>query len=280
VSARAAGVDYYAILQVHPDADFEVIEAAYRQLMKKHHPDMAGDDPARIAEHLERSKAINQAFSVLRDPERRRRYDLDRILAGTVRPAYASASPPPQHPPQGGARPTPPPAQPPPTTGPTETVAEVAYEPPRQSWLLAPLTLLSSAYYLLPGPYEWEGGHARELVTVLLLPPVGVAAFLLASGRLAPFLGHSLTATIVAWGVLALCAALVMWGSLLRVVIAGAPTAGMLSGVLSPVLQGSHVPVWLAWCLLSSLSLIFAARLFVFGVLPTLLVVWLLSSAH
>src|SRR5689334_4111927 len=94
--------DYYAVLQVHPDADYEVIEAAYRQLMKKHHPDMAGPDPRRIAEHERRAKSINEAFAILRDPERRRRYDLDRILTGSVRPA-----PPPQQPPAPPPPPTP-----------------------------------------------------------------------------------------------------------------------------------------------------------------------------
>src|SRR6516225_8022227 len=76
VSAASEGIrDYYAILQVQSGADQEVIEAAYRQLMKKHHPDLAGDDPQRIAEHLARARALNEAYAALRDPEQRRRYD-------------------------------------------------------------------------------------------------------------------------------------------------------------------------------------------------------------
>ncbi|HEY2592742.1 MAG TPA: J domain-containing protein, partial [Chloroflexota bacterium] len=74
-AASDGPLDYYAVLQVHPDADQEVIEAAYRQLMKKHHPDLAGDDAQRIAEHLARAKTLNEAYSVLRNPEQRRRYD-------------------------------------------------------------------------------------------------------------------------------------------------------------------------------------------------------------
>ena len=62
--------DYYAVLQVHPDADDEVIAAAYRQLMKKYHPDRAGEDPNRMAEHLARSKALNEAFGVSRTTAR------------------------------------------------------------------------------------------------------------------------------------------------------------------------------------------------------------------
>src|SRR6266536_1765654 len=39
-------IDYYTILQVSPDAEREVIDAAYRQLMRKYHPDVAHDEPA------------------------------------------------------------------------------------------------------------------------------------------------------------------------------------------------------------------------------------------
>jgi DnaJ-like protein len=260
--------DYYAVLQVHPDADFEVIEAAYRQLMKKHHPDMAGGDPRRVAQHEDRAKAINQAFSVLRDPERRRRYDMDRLIGGTVRPAEPRS--------RASSPPAPPPT--PPVAPPVAGGAETAYvAPPTRSPLLTPLDWLGAAYYLLPGPYEWEGGRKRELLSVLLLPPSGVAAYALASGRLAPLLGHSLSATVVAWAILAVCVAAVMWGSLLRVTIAAAPTIALLSGLLAPLLQGSHIPAWLAWCLLSCVSLLFAARAFVFGVLPMLVLILLIS---
>src|SRR3712207_2531493 len=52
--------DLYAVLQVHPDAEPEVIEAAYRQLMRKYHPDRAGADPQLAASLHERAKQINQ----------------------------------------------------------------------------------------------------------------------------------------------------------------------------------------------------------------------------
>src|SRR5579871_4975980 len=93
VAANDVLPDYYRVLQVHPDADDEVIAAAYRQLMKKYHPDVAGEDPARIAEHVARSKAINEAFGVLRDPRQRRQYDSARVYFGTARPARAASDP-------------------------------------------------------------------------------------------------------------------------------------------------------------------------------------------
>jgi len=274
VSTKSVAPDYYAVLQVHPDAEHEVIEAAYRQLMKKHHPDRAGGDPRRIAEHEARAKAINEAFGVLRDPERRRRYDLDRILSATVRPAASqhSSSPPPPPPPP------PRPASPPPSApaaAPQEAVA-TAWQPPGSSWL-APFGLLSAAYYLLPGPYEWEGGRTRELTAVLFVPPLGLVGFALATGRFTPLLGHSLMTTVAAWLVVVVVAAIAMWGSLLRVAIAALPTVVLMTGLANPWLQDGHIPVWIAWCLLSCASLILSARMFVFGVLPTLGIIWLVA---
>lgn len=271
VAISTVAPDYYAVLQVHPDAEHEVIEAAYRQLMKKHHPDLAGGDPRRIAEYEARAKAINEAFGVLRDPERRRRYDLDRILSGTVRPA---ASPrPPAPPPPPPRAPSPPPSA---SAAASQEAVATTWQPPSAPWL-APLGLLSAAYYLLPGPYEWERGRTRELTAVLLLPPLGLVAFALAAGRLTPLLGHSLTTTVAAWLILVLVVAVAMWGSLLRVAIATLPTLVLMTGLVNSRLQDGHVPVWIAWCLLSCASLIFSARMFVFGVLPTLGIIWLIA---
>jgi hypothetical protein len=269
VAPSSATPDFYVVLQVHPDADFEVIEAAYRQLMKKHHPDKAGNDPSRIAAHEARAKAINEAFRVLRDPEQRRRYDLARIYTGTVRPHPSEpASPPPRSP-----------APPAPTDKSTEAPTE-QYEAVEQRttwWFLWPLGLLSAAYYLLPGPYEWEAGSGRELVAILMLPVVSVSAFLLATGRLASLLGHAWTTNAVAWGLLVFAAALCMRHSLLPVVAATVPALALLSGWLDPTLQQAHLPVWLAWCLLASLNLIFFARFFVFSVIPTLGIIWFIT---
>ena len=62
----------YDVLNVSPDAEPVVIEAAYRALMKKYHPDQAA--AAGAAESVGAAE-INQAFAVLRDAERRADYD-------------------------------------------------------------------------------------------------------------------------------------------------------------------------------------------------------------
>ncbi len=65
--------DYYAVIQVDPRAERDVIDAAYRRLAAKYHPDV---DPSPGA--TERMKLINVAYDVLSDPEKRRAYDLRR----------------------------------------------------------------------------------------------------------------------------------------------------------------------------------------------------------
>jgi hypothetical protein len=69
--------DYYAILQVHPRAEPEVIEAAYRRLSRKYHPDVSG-----LADAGRRMRELNEAFEVLSDPARRRAYDRHRSFGG------------------------------------------------------------------------------------------------------------------------------------------------------------------------------------------------------
>lgn len=62
--------DLYAVLGVAPDCEDFVIQAAYRASMRRYHPD-TNKDPA--AE--QKAQAINAAYAVLGDPERRARYD-------------------------------------------------------------------------------------------------------------------------------------------------------------------------------------------------------------
>lgn len=63
--------DLYAVLGVARDADAETIRKVYRQLARRHHPDVNPGDKA--AE--ERFKAVSEAYAVLSDPEKRRLYD-------------------------------------------------------------------------------------------------------------------------------------------------------------------------------------------------------------
>lgn len=63
--------DYYEILGVERDASEEDIKKAYRRLALQHHPDRNPDD--KKAET--RFKEATEAYEVLREPERRHRYD-------------------------------------------------------------------------------------------------------------------------------------------------------------------------------------------------------------
>ena len=64
--------DYYAILGVSTNADLEVINAAYRAMAKKYHPDVYNGDK-KFAE--EKIKDINEAFENLSSKDKRKAYD-------------------------------------------------------------------------------------------------------------------------------------------------------------------------------------------------------------
>lgn len=70
--------DYYEVLQVSPSADEDIIEAAYRRLAKKWHPDRNPGDPFAA----ERMKLLNEAHEVLMDPVKRRKYDFEKNQSG------------------------------------------------------------------------------------------------------------------------------------------------------------------------------------------------------
>ena len=65
--------DYYKTLQVDPSADQEVIEAAYKRLARKYHPDTNKSSDATL-----RMQEINAAYGVLRKPDKRAQYDRER----------------------------------------------------------------------------------------------------------------------------------------------------------------------------------------------------------
>src|SRR5687767_11492713 len=135
--------DPYKILQVDPEAEVEVIQAAYRRLAQKYHPDRSSGQAA-----IDRMEAINAAWETIGDPnggggggrrdggsqrrmgadrrpKRRASFDLARNSAGVQVPARGqpgtqgasggassptpeASAPPPRSAPAGG----PPPVQP------------------------------------------------------------------------------------------------------------------------------------------------------------------------
>ena len=79
--------DYYAVLGVEPGAGEAEIKQAYRRLARKYHPDVSKEKGAE-----DRFKAVNEAYEVLRDKEKRAQYDAMR--AGGWRPGAEFRPPP------------------------------------------------------------------------------------------------------------------------------------------------------------------------------------------
>jgi curved DNA-binding protein CbpA len=88
--------DPYKTLQVDPEAEDEVIAAAYRRLARKYHPDAAGPDGAA------RMATINAAWERIGDPGRRAAYDREQAVAAAMARAGTSAGA------RAGASPAPP----------------------------------------------------------------------------------------------------------------------------------------------------------------------------
>ena len=98
-----AAESYYELLQVSPTADLEIITAAYRALIRRHHPDR---NPSPNADAT--SKRLNAAWEVLSDPAKRAEYDSTFAAGASSRPS------PPPRPPNPPTQETPPPRPKPP----------------------------------------------------------------------------------------------------------------------------------------------------------------------
>ncbi|KAF1686077.1 DnaJ C-terminal domain-containing protein [Pseudoxanthomonas taiwanensis] len=79
--------DYYAILGIEPGAGEAEIKSAYRRLARKYHPDVSREPDAE-----EKFKAVNEAYEVLRDPQKRAAYD--QLRARGYRPGQEFHPPP------------------------------------------------------------------------------------------------------------------------------------------------------------------------------------------
>ena len=67
--------DYYGVLGLGRDAGPGEVKQRYRELAKEAHPDRAGGAPGG-GDAVRRMALINEAYEVLSDPDRRKRYDL------------------------------------------------------------------------------------------------------------------------------------------------------------------------------------------------------------
>src|ERR671916_1628612 len=70
--------DYYKTLGVDKKASQDDIKKAYRKLARQYHPDTNKDTGAE-----ERFKEVSEAYDVLSDPEKRKKYDRGGLFAGT-----------------------------------------------------------------------------------------------------------------------------------------------------------------------------------------------------
>lgn len=82
--------NYYDLLEISKHASPEVIEKAYKALVKKYHPDLYEGDKLQAEEIL---KQINEAYDVLSDSIKRAEYD---ATLTEVTPNYSNLSEQPQ----------------------------------------------------------------------------------------------------------------------------------------------------------------------------------------
>ena len=80
--SEAGSINHWAVLGLDPGADASALKRAFRQQARRWHPDLNGDDP-----HAEEQfKAVNEAYAVLSDPQRRQQWEagLDEATASSA----------------------------------------------------------------------------------------------------------------------------------------------------------------------------------------------------
>lgn len=95
ITAEQSGLNHYDRLGLSPSASPEDLRQAFRSLSKRYHPDTTTLPAATAAACFQ---AVQQAYAVLADPERRRRYDADLQAArpqGRLTPPSAPSAAPP-----------------------------------------------------------------------------------------------------------------------------------------------------------------------------------------
>lgn len=89
-------MNYYELLEVSPHASKEVLRAAYKSLMQRHHPDKHQADSDHSSAMARRAALIVQAYGVLSDADQRAAYDAQ-LQQASVRPplptGYAAPRP-------------------------------------------------------------------------------------------------------------------------------------------------------------------------------------------
>ena len=136
--------DVYRVLQVDPAAETLVLDASFRALARRYHPDGEAPDPARMA-------VLNRAYALVRSPEPRGAYDRSRQRLVAVGPGLAA--------PPWTAQPTGDPS----AQGPfarTESAMDATPVPLR--------TPLPSGVT----PAGWRAGHPRPGLPSLACPPL------------------------------------------------------------------------------------------------------------
>ncbi|ODH45046.1 hypothetical protein ACO22_00438 [Paracoccidioides brasiliensis] len=75
---QLSGLDYYKILEIDPSATEQQIRVAYKRAALKSHPDRVPATSPERPSREETFKQVNEAYYVLSEPTRRRRYDNER----------------------------------------------------------------------------------------------------------------------------------------------------------------------------------------------------------